>query len=78
MKSSQVIDHIVNWIINYKKNNNIEGFVVGVSGGIDSALTSTLCAMSGIETICLNMPIFQKDEQYKRSENHVNWLKKKI
>ena len=78
MKSSQVIDHIVNWIINYKKNNNIEGLVVGVSGGIDSALTSTLCAMSGIETICLNMPIFQKDEQYKRSENHVNWLKKKF
>jgi NAD+ synthase len=78
MNSSQVINHIVSWIKNYQKKNNIKGLVVGVSGGIDSALTSTLCAMTGIKTVCLNMPIFQKDEQYKRSENHITWLKKKF
>ena len=78
MKSAEVINHIVNWIKNYKEKNNIKGLVVGVSGGIDSALTSTLCAMTGINTICLNMPIFQKDEQFKRSENHINWLIKKF
>ena len=78
MKSSEVINYIVNWITNYKETNNIKGLVVGVSGGIDSALTSTLCAMTGINTICLNMPIFQKDEQYKRAENHINWLIKKF
>ena len=78
MKSPEVINHIVNWIRNYKEKNNIKGLVVGVSGGVDSALTSTLCAMTGINTVCLNMPIFQKDEQYKRSENHINWLIKKF
>ena len=78
MKSAEVISHIVNWIKNYKEKNNIKGLVVGVSGGIDSALTSTLCAMTGINTICLNMPIFQKDEQFIRSESHINWLIKKF
>ena len=78
MKTLEVINHIVNWIKNYKEKNDIKGLVVGVSGGIDSALTSTLCAMTGINTICLNMPIFQKDEQFKRSENHINWLTKKF
>ena len=78
MKSPEVINHIVNWIRNYKEKNNIKGLVVGVSGGVDSALTSTLCAMTGINTVCLNMPIFQKDEQYKRSESHINWLIKKF
>ena len=78
MKSAEVISHIVNWIKNYKEKNNIKGLIVGVSGGIDSALTSTLCAMTGINTICLNMPIFQKDEQFTRSENHINWLIKKF
>ena len=65
MKSSEVINHIVNWIKNYQEKNNIKGLVVGVSGGIDSALTSTLCAMTGIKTVCLNMPIFQKMSNIK-------------
>ena len=64
MKTSKTIDYIVSWIKNYKEVNAVNGFVVGVSGGIDSALTSTLCAMTGINTLCLNMPIRQKEEQY--------------
>ena len=78
MKTSKAIDYIVNWIKNYKEVNEVNGFVVGVSGGIDSALTSTLCAMTGISTLCLNMPIRQKEEQYNRANNHINWLKKKF
>ena len=75
MKTSKTIDFIVNWIKNYKETNRVNGFVVGVSGGIDSALTSTLCAMTGIKTLCLNMPIRQKEDQYNRANKHINWLK---
>ena len=78
MKTSKAIDYIVNWIKNYKEVNGVNGFVVGVSGGIDSALTSTLCAMTGISTLCLNMPIRQKEEQYNRANKHINWLKNKF
>tara|TARA_B100001741_G_scaffold160936_1_gene133159 strand:+ start:144 stop:929 length:786 start_codon:yes stop_codon:yes gene_type:complete len=78
MKTSKTIDYIVSWIKNYKEVNAVNGFVVGVSGGIDSALTSTLCAMTGINTLCLNMPIRQKEEQYNRANNHINWLKNKF
>ena len=78
MKKTETIKFIVDWIKNYKETNNLNGFVVGVSGGVDSALTSTLCALSGIKTLCLNMPIKQKEEQYKRAERHIQWLKKKF
>ena len=78
MKKTETIKFIVDWIKNYKETNNLNGFVVGVSGGVDSALTSTLCAVSGIKTLCLNMPIKQKVEQYQRAERHIQWLKKKF
>ena len=78
MKTSRVIEFIVNWIKNYKEANRISGFVVGVSGGIDSALTSTLCAMTGIKTLCLNMPIRQNESQYLLASKHLKWLKSKF
>jgi len=78
MKKSEIVKFIVNWIKNYKETNKINGLVVGVSGGIDSALTSTLCGLSGIKTLCINMPIKQKEEQYLRAEKHIQWLKKKF
>ena len=78
MKTSETIQFIVDWIINYKKTNNINGLVVGVSGGIDSALTSTLCGLTGIKTLCLNMPIKQKKNQYLRAQGHIKWLKNKF
>ena len=78
MKKTETIKFIVDWIKNYKETNNLNGFVVGVSGGVDSALTSTLCALSGIKTLCLNMPIKQKEDQYLRAERHIQWLKKKF
>lgn len=78
MKTSETIKFITDWIKNYKETNNLDGLVIGVSGGIDSALTSTLCALTGIKTLCLNMPIKQKKDQYLRAKNHIKWLKDKF
>ena len=77
MKKSEIVKFVVDWIKNYKDTNNIDGLVVGVSGGIDSALTSTLCGLSGIKTLCLNMPIRQKEDQYFRAKRHIKWLMEK-
>ena len=60
MKSSLVIEHIVKWILNYSKQSNTDGFVIGISGGIDSAVTSTLAAKTGLKTLCLEMPIYKE------------------
>ncbi|MEY3040059.1 MAG: hypothetical protein RLZZ593_1201, partial [Bacteroidota bacterium] len=56
MDTKKVIDHIVQWLKDYAAQSGNRGFVIGVSGGIDSALTSTLCAMTGLEVLCLEMP----------------------
>ncbi|MAD97865.1 MAG: NAD(+) synthase [Flavobacteriaceae bacterium] len=74
MKTEKVIDHIVSWMKDYAEKSNINGFVVGVSGGIDSALTSTLCAKTGLPTMCLEMPIHQAESQVTRALNHIDWL----
>ena len=52
MKNKEVVEHIVNWLKAYSDNSKTEGFVIGISGGIDSALTSTLCALTGKKVIC--------------------------
>lgn len=74
---NKAIDYIVRWLKNYISENNCNGFVVGVSGGIDSALTSTLCALTQYPVIVLNMPILQASPEYKRSCEHIDWLKSK-
>ena len=66
---------ISDWLKNYLLENNLDCFVVGISGGIDSALTSTLCAHTGIKTIVVSMPIRQNKEQLLRANNHIDWLK---
>lgn len=78
MNTEKVADHIVNWLKDYAVNANMKGFVVGISGGIDSALTSTLCAMTGLEVLCLEMPIHQSKNQVSRALNHIEWLKEKF
>ncbi|MED6346521.1 MAG: NAD(+) synthase [Candidatus Thermoplasmatota archaeon] len=75
MNWGDVANDISNWIGEYAKENGIGTLVVGVSGGIDSAVTSTLSAMTGIDTIVLNMPIHQDGGQYDLSERHIEWLK---
>ena len=74
MQTDKVIDYIVDWLGTYAKDSGLNGFVVGVSGGIDSAVTSTLCAKTGMETLALNMPIYQAEDQYARSSAHIAWL----
>ncbi len=74
MNSEKVINHIVKWLKEYATNANIKGFVIGISGGIDSALTSTLCAKTGLDLLCLEMPIHQADNQVSRAKNHIKWL----
>ena len=74
MKTEKVSDFIVDWLKNYAQTNKISGFVVGISGGIDSAVTSTLCAKTGLEVICIEMPIKQNNEHVSRAKNHIKNL----
>ncbi len=78
MKADLVVKYIVNWLNTYCEKSQQKGFVIGVSGGIDSALTSTLCALTGKEVVCLNLPIHQSKTEYSRSQEHINWLMKKF
>ncbi len=75
MQTEKVRDHIVGWLRDYATEAGMKGFVVGVSGGIDSALTSTLCALTGMDVLCLEMPIHQSKQQVTRAANHIFWLK---
>ena len=74
MKTEKVSEFIVDWLKNYAQTNKISGFVVGISGGIDSAVTSTLCAKTGLEVICIEMPIKQNNEHVSRAKNHIKNL----
>ncbi len=67
-------EEIPQWIRQYALDNNFGQLVVGVSGGIDSAVVSTLCALSGVPTLCLVMPIRQKAEQTDMGIDHCLWL----
>ncbi len=78
MQTEKVIEHIVNWLKTYAKNATMEGFVVGISGGIDSAVTSALCARTGLPTLCAEMPIHQAANQVARGREHIDLLKKKF
>ena len=78
MKFTNVETHITNWLSNYLDSSTLKGFVVGVSGGVDSAVTSTLCAKTKKQTLVINMPILQNAQQFDRSIEHINWLEKKF
>jgi NAD+ synthase len=76
MNKRAIIDHIVHWLKTYGDHAGTKGFVIGISGGIDSAVTSTLCALTGKPTLCLNMPIRQHAAEYDRGQEHIAWLQK--
>ena len=78
MNSKDKIEYIVNWIKNYIKTIKTQPvtLVIGVSGGVDSALTSTLCAHTGLKTIAISMPIKQNSSQHDLSLRHLDYLKK--
>ena len=76
MKSSEKVLFISNWIKNYVDNmpSKAQSLVIGISGGIDSSVSSTLSAMTGLKTIVLSMPIKQKSSQHNLSIKHQEWL----
>lgn len=69
-----VAQHILTWLQDYLADSGMDGWVVGVSGGIDSAVTSTLCAMTGAPTTCVEMPIHQAPDQVNRASEHIEAL----
>lgn len=71
MKTDLVVKHIVSWLKDYALKSKTNGFVVGISGGIDSAVTSTLCAKTGLRTLCVEMPIHQDPSHVSRSQKHI-------
>lgn len=70
-------NQISQWLADYLETANLQTFVVGVSGGIDSALVSTLCAETGKRTIVVSMPIHQAEDQLERANRHIQWLESK-
>ena len=70
----KVNDLIVNWLKTYAENARVKGFVIGISGGVDSAVTSTLCAQTGLPTLCVEMPIHQAENQVNRGREHIEQL----
>jgi len=75
MHADKVVEHIVNWMTHYSEQSKTKGFVVGVSGGIDSAVTSSLAARTGKPVLCLEMPIYQAASQVSRASKHIDSLK---
>ena len=76
MNSTEKVKYISNWIKNYvdQMPSKAQSLVIGISGGIDSSVSSTLSAMTGLKTIVLTMPIKQKENQHDLSLKHQNWL----
>ena len=71
-------ERIVQWIKAYANDNKIKTLVVGISGGIDSSVVSTLCAMTKLPTIAVSMPIAQLSDQHDLSMEHGSWLESKF
>ena len=80
MKPSEKVNFISSWIKDYvnKMPNKAQSLVIGISGGIDSSVSSTLSAMTGLKTIVLSMPIKQKSNQHDLSVKHLEWLVNKF
>ena len=80
MEVAKKIEFIKNWILNYLNSmpKKAQSLVIGISGGIDSSVTSALCAMTGLKTIVVSMPIKQIASQHDLSLKHKKWLKDKF
>ena len=74
----KVNNHIVNWLKEYAIASKTNGFVIGISGGVDSAVTSTLCAQTGLPTLCVEMPIHQAESHVSRGKEHILQLKNRF
>lgn len=77
MQSEKIIKHIVGWLKNYAEKAGVNGYILGISGGVDSAVVSTLCAKTGLKVLLLELPIRQKQNEVNRAWEHIEDLKSK-
>ena len=75
MQTPKVTEYIINWLKNYAEAAKMNGFVIGISGGIDSAVVSTLAAKTGLKTLVIELPIRQKKDQVQRAQEQISFLK---
>ena len=78
MNYPQIADYITSWLSSYCKQANLKGFIIGISGGIDSAVTATLCAQTGMDVLILNLPIRQTNAEYARAIEQTKDLEKRF
>lgn len=78
MTDAEKITYIEDWLRDYALKAKMSGYVIGISGGVDSALTSTLCARTGLDTLLVSMPIRQGKNQLERARNHIQDLESKF
>jgi len=78
MQPTAIIDHISDWLLSYIKSSKAQGLVIGISGGIDSSVASTLASKTGLPLLCVEMPIHQNKKQVARGGKHIAWLKEKF
>ncbi|PKQ44486.1 NAD(+) synthase [Confluentibacter flavum] len=78
MQTEKVANHIVNWLKDYATKAGVNGFVIGISGGVDSAVTSSLCARTGLNVLCIEMPIHQAESHVTRAQEHIKQLKERF
>ncbi|MBK9190164.1 MAG: NAD(+) synthase [Crocinitomicaceae bacterium] len=78
MNAIKVAEYISGWLKDYAGNAKAKGYIIGVSGGIDSAVTSLLCAQTGLNVLCLEMNIHQHADEVNRGLEHIAWLEKKF
>src|SRR6478609_3670825 len=78
LQIENVNTQIVEWLKSYAENSKVNGFVIGISGGIDSAVTSTLCAQTGLKVLCVEMPIHQAPSHVSRAREHIEQLKSRF
>lgn len=78
MQTEKVVDYIVNWLKDYATKAGVNGFVIGISGGVDSAVTSTLCAKTGLDLLCIEMPIHQAASHVTRAQEHITQLEERF
>lgn len=78
MDSQKVTQHITEWLSTYCDKAFCDGFIIGISGGIDSAVTSTLCALTGKKVLAITMPIRQTKAEFERAHEHLADLKKRF
>jgi len=78
VQAKKVAQYIVSWLDDYCVSAKAQGFIIGISGGVDSGLTSVLCAMTGKKVILLSMPIRQTTAEYSRAKNHLRALTERV